>query len=391
MPQQIYSYSQTTPTSPLAYSTSSHGSIPIPITNQRKANVFYPSRCNHARSSGSFGFIDTPSLTTSSTPNSFRSMRHNSLHGQLVGSYEESILNGRMSTFPSKPITFIAQIGVLGRGKCKQSLKCPPHINLTFPAHFYELQDVDNPVTPYVGNVDLENGLTGERFKKFPGGYRLPLKGQLQIVIKNPNKTAVKIFLIPYDLSDMPPGTKTFIRQKSYTIPSSYNSMIQDYGVENKINNNNNDSFAKSTLRYAIHLQFCSPAKKKVYLYKYVRVVFANRVPDGSEKLNVVNSGPGEPKYVPMGSLNLKGLLGLGLVEENQQDSDNDDRQDEERQRREKKNTILKKNGVNIGKIVGSNGGSALSEKFKQISKGNDEKSLSMIIDSESENCRCIN
>ncbi|RGB25467.1 chromosome segregation during meiosis-domain-containing protein, partial [Rhizophagus diaphanus] len=200
--------------------------------------------------------------------------------------FQESILNGRMSTFPSKPITFIAQIGVLGRGKCKQSLKCPPHINLTFPAHFYELQDVDNPVTPYVGNVDLENGLTGERFKKFAGGYRIPLKGQLQIVIKNLNKTAVKIFLVPYDLSDMPPGTKTFIRQKSYTIPSSYNnSMIQDYG---------------STLRYAIHLQFCSPAKKKVYLYKYVRVVFANRVPDGSEKMNVVNIGPGEPKYVPM-------------------------------------------------------------------------------------------
>jgi hypothetical protein len=102
MPQQICSYSPTTPTSPLAYSTSSHGSIPIPITNQRKASVFYPSRSNHARSSsGGFGFIDTPFLTTSSsssTPNSLRSMRHNSLYGQfnnelfgsLVGSYEVS-------------------------------------------------------------------------------------------------------------------------------------------------------------------------------------------------------------------------------------------------------------------------------------------------------------
>lgn len=97
MPQQIYSYSPTTPTSPLAYSTLSHGSIPIPITNQRKASVFYPSRNNHTRfSSSSSGFIDTSSLTTSSsTPNSFRSMRHNSLHsqfsiGSLVGSYEVS-------------------------------------------------------------------------------------------------------------------------------------------------------------------------------------------------------------------------------------------------------------------------------------------------------------
>ncbi|RIA90580.1 hypothetical protein C1645_769693 [Glomus cerebriforme] len=345
MPQQIYSYSPTTPTSPLAYSTSSHGSVPIPITSSRRANVYYPSRSNHSRSSSSsFGFTDTSFMTAlSSTSNSFRSMRHNSqisneLFGSLVGSYEESILNGRMSTFPSKPITFIAQIGVLGIGNCKPSLKCPPHINLTFPAHFYELQDVDNPVTPYVGNVDLENGLTGERFKKFTGGYRLPLKGQLQIVIKNPNKTAVKIFLVPYDLSDMPPGTKTFIRQKSYTIPLSYNSMIQDYGVENEININKNNSFAKSTLRYAIHLQFCSPAKRRVYLYKYVRVVFANRVPDGSEKLKVVNDGPGEPKYVPMGSLNLKGLLGLGLVEDQQEPDNNNGQDEEEKQKGEKRN-----------------------------------------------------
>jgi hypothetical protein len=58
-------------------------------------------------------------------------------------------------------------------------------------------------------------------------------------------------------------------------------------------------------------LQFFSPAKKKVCLYKYVKVVFANRVPDGSERLKVVNDGPGEPKYVPLGSLNFKGLLGF--------------------------------------------------------------------------------
>ena len=36
-------------------------------------------------------------------------------------------------------------------------------------------------------------------------------------MIKNPNKTAVKLFLVPYDLSDMEAGQKTFIRQRSYS------------------------------------------------------------------------------------------------------------------------------------------------------------------------------
>lgn len=190
---------------------------------------------------------------------------------------------------PSKPITFIAQIGVLGHGNCKKSLRCPPHANLSFPAHFYELSD-DELSTPYVGNVDLESGLTGDRYKKWPGGYRLPPKGQLQIVIKNPNKTAVKFFLLPYDFSDMPPNTKTFVRQKSYSAPDASGQ-------------------SKSALRYAIHVQVCCTAKRRIYMYKSVRVVFAMRVPDGSEKLKVVVEGPGEPKYSPV---SLEGLNSAG-------------------------------------------------------------------------------
>ncbi|RUP51326.1 hypothetical protein BC936DRAFT_148741 [Jimgerdemannia flammicorona] len=212
------------------------------------------------------------------------SIRRNSMgfngNGSLVGSYEESLLNGRMSTMPSKPITFIAQIGVLGHGSCKKNLRCPPHVNLVFPAHFYELSD-DELSTPYVGNIDLETGLTGDRFKKFPGGYRLPPKGQLQMVIKNPNKTAVKFFLLPYDFTDMPPSTKTFLRQKSYSVPDPTGQ-------------------TKQTMRYAIHIQVCCTAKRRIYLYKSVRVVYAMRVPDGSEKLKVVVEGPGEPKYSPV-------------------------------------------------------------------------------------------
>ncbi|KAI9316346.1 hypothetical protein BX666DRAFT_1949622 [Dichotomocladium elegans] len=168
----------------------------------------------------------------------------------LVGSYEECLLSGRMSTVPSKPIVFQAQIGVLGHGNCTP--RCPPHKTVMFPAFFYELQNDALPV-PYVGTIELTKR------------YRLPARGQLQIVIKNPNKTAVKLFLIPYDVREMPPGSKTFLRQKSY---------------------------AAGSLRYAIHLHMCRTEKNRVYLFKSFRVVFANRISDSRETLKVSCDGP---------------------------------------------------------------------------------------------------
>ncbi|CEH15731.1 Uncharacterized conserved protein [Ceraceosorus bombacis] len=198
------------------------------------------------------------------------------LSSSLVGSYEESLLSGRMSTNPSRPLPFDAELGVLGLGKLDSAPRCPPHLQLRFDAHFYALDGTsarEGTVatgTPYVGTVDLErhyldrlygapraesaedgppssratqsSGLTDRsshpyregtaQLKRshveedifggtsakpalFPG-YRVPPKGQIQLVIKNPNLTAVKLFLVPYDLTEMPPGTKTFVRQKSH-------------------------------------------------------------------------------------------------------------------------------------------------------------------------------
>ncbi|ELR09237.1 hypothetical protein GMDG_03810 [Pseudogymnoascus destructans 20631-21] len=293
--------------------------------------------------------------TSSPQTPAFRHSRRPSLasdsplhHASMVGSYEESILRGRMSTTPSKPLDFVAQIGVLGLGKCKPSLKCPPHVALPFPAVFYSYATTahirhtaseDGP-SPYVGQIDLENGLPAvppseshstkrtrhsklrsrvpdgpeppepqdqaselsqRRLQKQkrrstsprapPGGcYRIPEKGQLQIIIKNPNKTAVKLFLVPYDLEGMEAGTKTFIRQRSYSagpimdIPPTSSSTSQPEQNE------------RATLRYLIHLHICSPACGRFYLYKSIRIVFANRVPDGKEKLRNELQFP-EPRF----------------------------------------------------------------------------------------------
>ncbi|KAE8443838.1 hypothetical protein EG329_001345 [Mollisiaceae sp. DMI_Dod_QoI] len=282
-----------------------------------------------------------PSYTSDSSP------LH---HASMVGSYEESILRGRMSTTPSKPLDFVAQIGVLGLGKCKPSLRCPAHVTLPFPAVFYSYESTthgrtgkseDGP-SPYVGQIDLENGLSNpdetrdnkkkrvsanlgrnrpddidmvdgpntnqlsereirraEKQKRRstsprapPGGsYRIPEKGQVQIIIKNPNKTAVKLFLVPYDLTGMEPGTKTFIRQRSYStgpIIDSALSSTQQVPTSSPLD--------RPTLRYLVHLHICSPSRGRFYLYKSIRVVFANRVPDGKEKLRNEISLP-EPRF----------------------------------------------------------------------------------------------
>lgn len=274
-------------------------------------------------------------------------------HASMVGSYEESILRGRMSTTPSKPLDFVAQIGVLGLGKCKSSLRCPAHVTLPFPAVFYSYESTahgrtgkseDGP-SPYVGQIDLENGLPNtdeardnkkkrlsanlgnlgrtqsedlamvdspnttqfservirraEKQKRRstsprapPGGsYRIPEKGQVQIIIKNPNKTAVKLFLVPYDLAGMEPGTKTFIRQRSYST-----GPVIDSALSSTQQLPSSSPLDRPTLRYLAHLHICSPSRGRFYLYKSIRVVFANRVPDGKEKLRNEISLP-EPRF----------------------------------------------------------------------------------------------
>ncbi|KAK0672574.1 hypothetical protein QBC41DRAFT_268128 [Cercophora samala] len=280
-------------------------------------------------------------------------------HASLVGSYEESILRGRMSTTPSKPLEFMAQIGVLGLGKCKSSLRCPPHVTLPFSAVFYSYASTshgrsktDDGPSPYVGNIDLENGLTnpdeGQRAKRKlqsryperkptgedessvqddtgdlsdsreatnpttsttttkkrrsrspkapPGGrYRIPEKGQLQIIIKNQNKTAVKLFLVPYDLAGMEPGTKTFVRQRSYSAGPILETKVPDI---KPVDADALGAADRATLRYLVHLHICCPSKGRYYLYKSIRVVFANRVPDGKEKLRNEITHP-DPRFSP--------------------------------------------------------------------------------------------
>ncbi|KAG0147194.1 hypothetical protein CROQUDRAFT_91826 [Cronartium quercuum f. sp. fusiforme G11] len=266
----------------------SAGSSPL-SSRPRQPSSSTHSDLNRRRSSG------PTSATILSSP----------LATPLVGSYENSLLCGRMSQSPSKPLPFLCEIGVLGHGNIRsQSLRCPPHVKLGFDAYFYDNIDTKAggsgaPGSPYVGTIDLEkhymdlmleeesarrteyddgrtllartppristNGKYSELYEsrhavsRFPG-YQIPPKGQLQIIIKNPNHTAVKLFLVPYDLSDMPPGTKKVMRQKSYLVSPSIQPSLPSPSSRQVPDRKGSVSEKKhETLKFAVQLQFCSP------------------------------------------------------------------------------------------------------------------------------------
>lgn len=72
-------------------------------------------------------------------------------------------------------------------------------------------------------------------------GYNVPKSGTIQVTLFNPLGTVVKMFVIMYDLSDMPPNSQTFIRQRTLYMPANLNEKdIQ---------------WSQKWLRYLIHLR----------------------------------------------------------------------------------------------------------------------------------------
>ncbi|ETN68511.1 hypothetical protein NECAME_05594 [Necator americanus] len=120
--------------------------------------------------------------------------------GSLLGNFEESALNGRLD--PVKRLEgFKLQLAASGAFSS-------PHTSLPVTAYFFDLNDSETAPSPYLGTCSLES--LGKR------GYRVPKQGIIQATLFNPQDTVVKVFVVAYDMTDMPPSSQTFIRQRTF-------------------------------------------------------------------------------------------------------------------------------------------------------------------------------
>ncbi|XP_040198645.1 protein FAM214A isoform X2 [Rana temporaria] len=169
----------------------------------------------------------------------------------LLGNFEESVLNYRFEPLGTVG-GFTAAVGASG-------VFCPTHMTLPVKVSFYSVSD-DNAPSPYMGYITLDS--LGKR------GYRIPPSGTIQVTLFNPNKTVVKMFVVKYDLQDMPANHQTFLRQRTFSVPVN-----RDKGT----NLENNIKTQERTLRYLIHLRFQSSKSGKIYLHRDVRLLFSRK------------------------------------------------------------------------------------------------------------------
>jgi len=191
----------------------------------------------------------------------------------LLGNFEESVLNGRLE--PNSTVEgFTAEIGASGSFQ-------PKHKTLPVTVFFYTLCDNAAYSSPYLGHINL-----GKK------GYRVPPKGTIQVTLFNPLGTVVKMFVVMYDLSDMPPNSQTFLRQRTLYMPSE--------GV--------NDNDLQKWLRYLVHLRFASSNSGKIYLHTDIRMIIfrksdldtaADYTSSKGFELRSFTSSPNNPKFSP--------------------------------------------------------------------------------------------
>eukprot|EP00729_Bicosta_minor_P003258 gene3258-546_t len=259
----------------------------------------------------------------------------------LLGSFEESMFTGRMCNLGSNLVSgFMAKLGASGSGKT------PVQVTVPMSAQFYHVQEETTP-SPYVGVIglggnqhgggdDVDGAATTRPFPK--GRYRVPAKGLVQLMVYNPERTGIKLFVVPYDFRKMPANTHTFLRQRTVTDParsaaaaaaaaetpaataaggggssSSGNSGLGGgrivalaavgAGVGAGVGASALTATAvaassPSRLVYAVHLRFVCTKRGRVFLHKEIQVVFPHRAPDSTTKLNTFTEGPQDPTFI---------------------------------------------------------------------------------------------
>lgn len=190
----------------------------------------------------------------------------------LLGSFEESVLNGRLEPV-STVQGFTAELAASGSF-------VPKHLVVPVTVFFYTLGDNDKVSSPYLGHINL-----GKK------GYNVPKAGTIQVTLFNPLRTVVKMFVIMYDLSDMPANSQTFLRQRTLYLPDNCKDI----------------DYSPKWMRYLIHLRFMSSKSGKIYLHSDIRMIISRKSDmdtatahdEVTYDLRSFNHMPANPKFSP--------------------------------------------------------------------------------------------
>ncbi|XP_046809520.1 homeobox protein 5 [Lucilia cuprina] len=129
----------------------------------------------------------------------------------LLGNLEECLLQRRLVP-KIEVMGFKLLLGASGGF-------CPTQLTIPAAAYFYELKG-ETLSTPYLCEIRLPRK-----------GYTVPRCGTVQATLLNPMGTVVRMFVIPYDMRDMPSLHQTFIRQR----------ILADSGMESNNVSKSND------------------------------------------------------------------------------------------------------------------------------------------------------
>ncbi|KAH8365321.1 hypothetical protein KR084_009996 [Drosophila pseudotakahashii] len=214
----------------------------------------------------------------------------------LLGNLEESLLQRRLMP-KIEVMGFKLQLGASGGF-------CPTQLTIPAVSYFYELHG-ETLSTPYLCEIRLPRK-----------GYSVPRTGTVQATLLNPMGTVVRMFVIPYDMRDMPPLHRTFIRQR---ILAEELNQEQDAGPKMPRSPTVTSTTSKlghfisaeqmKRLRYSIHLRFQTSRSGRLCLHTDIRLLISRRtdcdtaaahakgVLEAPNELVTDTMMPAEPRY----------------------------------------------------------------------------------------------